>query len=451
MSVRKDLENIFLAGVERVAPESLIKESLFIKGSLLSIRHFGRDLQYDLSSYKAVYVLGFGKAACPMAAALEEILKEKLTRGIVVTKYGFSSPLKKIKVIEAGHPVPDEESLQAASEISALAEEADDETLVFVLVSGGGSSLLALPAAFGPVPLSLDDKQRTTQLLLESGADIHEVNCVRKHCSGIKGGRLAQKIFPAPFVSLILSDVVGDDLRSIASGPVIGDDSTYAEALSIVERYGLKKRLPSSVSVLLKSGADGRAEETPKSGDPIFRRSKNILLGSNIISLQACCKKALDSGYHAMILSSRITGEAREAARFFYGLGRDAQEHGLLGEKPFCLIAGGETTVTVKGTGQGGRNQEMALAFLEEMRKEGIINPSLFFLSAATDGNDGPTDAAGAFADEEILKAALGNKLQPGDFLRENNAYHFFSESGGLFKTGPTQTNVCDIQILIVT
>ena len=451
MDPMKDLETIFLAGVDRADPQKMITRALSLSEEILRIEIPGKSLEYALRDYKKIIVLGAGKAAFPMAAALEEVLGERITRGTVVTKYGFSGKLNRIDILEAGHPIPDDASLRAAREIGELADEADESTLVIVLISGGGSALMASPADFGDVSLTLEDKQAATKLLLESGATINEINCIRKHCSGIKGGRLARKIHPASFVTLILSDVVGDNLNAIASGPTVGDSTTYQEALQIVRRYSLEKRLPSAVLSLLKKGAAGEVEETPEPGSPVFEKGTNVLLGTNFASLEACREKALQLGYNTLILSPRITGEAREAARFYFGLARGVQEHGLLGKIPFCLIAGGETTVTLKGTGKGGRNQEMALAFLEELRKEGAENTSLHFLAASTDGNDGPTDAAGAFASWEIFSRSLKAGLSSSRFLEENDSYTFFDKTGALLKTGATRTNVCDIQIFIVT
>ena len=451
MDPMKDLESIFLAGVDRADPQKMITRALSLSGEVLRIETPGGTLEYSLAEFKKIVVLGAGKAAFPMTHALEEVLGERITRGRIVTKYGFSGRLRHVEILEAGHPIPDESSLRAAQEIGALADEADESTLVIVLISGGGSALLASPADFGDVPLTLADKQAATKLLLESGATINEINCIRKHCSGIKGGRLARRISPASFITLILSDVVGDNLNAIASGPTVGDSTTYEEALAIVRRYALEKRLPPAVLSLLKKGAAGEAEETPEPESPVFENGTNVLLGTNFASLEACREKALQLGYDTLVLSPRITGEAREAARFYYGLARGVQEYGLLGKKPFCLIAGGETTVTLKGEGKGGRNQEMALAFLEELRKEGEENRNLFFLAASTDGNDGPTDAAGAFASWEILSRSRQAGLSSARFLEENDSYTFFDKSGALLKTGATRTNVCDIQIFIVT
>jgi len=451
MDPMKDLKEIFLAGVDRADPEKMITRTISLSKETLRIETLQGPLVYSLSDYKRIIVLGAGKAAFPMASALEKILGERITRGKVVTKYGFSGKLNHIEVLEAGHPIPDEASLRAAQEIGELADEADETTLVIVLISGGGSALLASPADFGEVPLTLSDKQAATKLLLESGATINEINCIRKHCSSIKGGRLARRIFPAAFVTLILSDVVGDNLNAIASGPTVGDSTTYGDALGIVRRYALEERLPASILSLLNKGEAGEAEETPEPGSPVFEKGHNVLLGTNLSSLEACRDKALQLGYDTLILSPRITGEAREAARFYFGLARGVQEHGLLGKVPFCLIAGGETTVTLKGKGKGGRNQEMALAFLEELRKEGIDNRSLFFLAASTDGNDGPTDAAGAFASWEIYLRSREKGISSERFLQENDSYHFFERCEGLLKTGATRTNVCDIQIFIVT
>jgi hydroxypyruvate reductase len=298
--------------------------------------------------------------------------------------------------------------------------------------------------------LTLEDKQATTKILLACGATIQEINCIRKHLSGIKGGRLAALAYPAESVNLILSDVVGDRLDSIASGLAVPDNSTYDEAIRLVNKYEIAGKLPPPAWKVLELGAAGKLPETPKKGDPVFGKVKNILIGSNYGALLAAEKKAKELGYNTVVLSSEVTGEAREAAKFYIGVGRDVLKHDLAVKKPACVIAGGETTVTLKGTGKGGRNQEMALSFLEEIESNPEGSEGIWFLAASTDGNDGPTDAAGAFADLEILAAGKKAGLSIQDSLSRNDSYHYYDKIGFLHKTGPTNTNVCDVQLVIV-
>ncbi len=454
MDVNLELEQIFRAGLERVDPYQMLRQHVTVEAGRLLVSFEGNKLEIDLSRKSNIYVLGTGKAAAPMARAMEELLGDQLSGGIISTKYGHAGPLKKVQTIEAGHPVPDENSLRAGQAMRTLASNFDQGTLVITLVSGGGSALLELlpepQSAESGMRLSLKELQQTTQVLLESGATIDELNCIRKHLSAIKGGQFVRMIQPAQAVNFILSDVVGDRLDAIASGLTVGDPTTYREAVAILEKYNLQQAVPASVGQLLEAGAQGRIPETPKPGDPIFKTSQNVLIGTNAAALQAAAERARQAGYETVLLTSQLAGEAREAAKMLLGLARDFRSRELLAKKPVCVIAGGETTVTVTGTGKGGRNQEMALSFLHEMEKDPAGCEGIYFLSAATDGGDGPTDAAGAFASLELLHKALGNNLAPETYLRNNDAYHFFEKAGGLLKTGPTKTNVCDIQICII-
>jgi hydroxypyruvate reductase len=290
-------------------------------------------------------------------------------------------------------------------------------------------------------------------MLLRSGADIHEINCVRKHLSSIKGGRLARALVPATVLTLILSDVVGDDLDAIASGPTVPDVTTWQDAMDVIKRYRLDGNLPPAVLALLSAGCAGAVSDTVKGDDPAFSKTHNVLIGTNYQSLLAAEAKAIALGYTPLVLTSHLTGEAREAALFFLGIGLDVIANGVPVRPPACIIAGGETTVTLRGKGKGGRNQEMALAFLNGLKKLGIANEGglrLSFLSAGTDGTDGTTDVTGAFASSEILDQAAVLALDSEAFLSNNDSYGFFSRTGGFLATGPTNTNVCDIQILVI-
>jgi hydroxypyruvate reductase len=335
-----------------------------------------------------------------------------------------------------------------------MVDEADASTLVIGLMSGGGSAILPSPLEYGTGQgaegLSLEDKQAATRTLLACGADIREINCIRKHLSGLKGGRLLQRIAPARSLNFILSDVVGDDLSSIASGMTVSDPSTFGDALEIVDRYGIRDRMPPDVLRILERGSAGEIEETLKEEAFAGMGVSNFLIGTNRSALSAAARQAERMGYRVRALTSRIGGEAREVARLLAGIALDVKNEGLLVERPACVIAGGEPVVTLRGKGKGGRNQEMALAFLSEMEGDPDAWRGVFFLAASTDGNDGPTDAAGAFADVDLLLEARRMGIDLRGHLADNDAYRFFDRIGGLLRTGPTNTNVCDLQVLLV-
>jgi glycerate 2-kinase len=394
--------------------------------------------------YKKLGIIGFGKASCPMAKGIEFVLADEIVGGILITKYEHCivpNIPEKISVFEAAHPLPDENGIKGASQIIRLLEEADAETLIVCLISGGGSALLVSPAE----GLNLTEKQLVTDLLLRAGADINELNTVRKHLSRVKGGRLAEIAYPAKVVSLILSDVLGDSLDVIASGPTAPDNSTFSEALKVLEKYELKDRVPSAVLDFLLKGETGLVRETPKEGNQIFELVENVIIGSNQAALQAARTKAESLGCRTEILSSEITGDAGIAAKKLAAEALKRRETKNF-QEPLCLISGGETTVNVKGTGKGGRNMELALSFALEI--DGIIGITL--LSAGTDGTDGPTDAAGAFVDGLTFERANSLELNPRLYLENNDSYNFFKQAGGLYVTGPTGTNVMDIQVIII-
>lgn len=456
-----DARAIFKAAVARVDPVPMVERALRIeKGrggqseELVVGSGDGSDTRYDLGRFDRIWAAGMGKASARMAIGLERVLDQRLSGGIIAVKAGHTEPLGRIRLVESGHPVPDQRSVAAADMIlnfgRSVGTSLGSRDLVIVLVSGGGSSLLCSPAQ----GLVLADKIATTRLLLACGATINEVNCVRKHLSAVKGGWLATALGPAQVLTLVLSDVIGDDLDAIASGPTVPDPTTFADALDIVDRYGLADRLPAAVTSHLRKGATGRPDapaETPKPGDPVFERTKTVLVGTNRMALIAAEEKAKSLGYHTLVLSSRLSGEARELAHAFVGIGKDIAASGFPLQRPACIIAGGESTVTLRGSGTGGRNQEMALAFLLDLGRSPKDGQALTFLSAGTDGNDGPTDAAGAVVDLELYHAAQGAGLDPGAALAANDSYTFFSSAGGHIKTGPTNTNVCDVQVLLVT
>lgn len=457
LNPRLDAEAIFRAAVARVDPAPMVERTLSVvegpAGAELLASTGHEEARYALSSYDRIFATGMGKASARMAAGLERVLGSRLAGGLVAVKEGHVEKLGKIRLLEAGHPVPDERSRAAAAAIldlgSSLGTRLTERDLVIVLVSGGGSAILCAPAA----GLSLADKGATTRLLLGSGATINEVNCLRKHLSAVKGGRLAAALAPATVLTLVLSDVIGDDLDAIASGPTVPDPTSYADALAIARRYGIESSLPPAVAAFLSRGAAGGAgapAETPKPGDPLFARTRTLLVGSNRLALEAAAEEARRRGYASLVLCSRLSGEAREAALLFLGLGKDIAASGFPLRPPACLIAGGETTVTLRGKGRGGRNQEMALSFLAALGRAPKDGESLLFLSGGTDGNDGPTEAAGAWADLPLWRAAREAGLDPEAALADNDSHGFFAAAGGLLVTGPTNTNVCDVQVLLV-
>jgi hydroxypyruvate reductase len=448
------LRKIFEAALTRIDPYRMLVNHARLEGDRLTVAFDGLRHEVDLSLFSRVLVLGCGKASSRMALALEEILGERITGGLVCTKYGHTEPLRRIEQAEAAHPVPDEAGVDAARRMAELARSADADTLVITLISGGGSALLPAPMTYmdggREVRLSLAHKQEVTRALLSCGADIREINCLRKHLSALKGGRLLSLIEPATSLSLILSDVVGDRLDTIASGITAPDESTYAQALAIVDKYGVAGKLPPEALRALQLGASGEIAETPKPGDPAFYRAANLLIGTNHAALLAACEEARGLGYNVAPLTCLLTGEAREVAKFLCGIGLDVRRTGMLVKAPACVILGGETVVTVTGEGKGGRNQEMALAFLAELEHDPERGRGISFLSASTDGTDGPTDAAGAFASGELLARAKAAGLSMQQALKANDSYHFFEALGGLYKTGPTRTNVCDLHMLLV-
>ena len=439
-----DAEDIFRAAVARVDPLAMMRQALGVEGAEMIVTTEIERARYDLTAFDRVLAVGMGKASAPMAVAVEEALGERLAGGLVAVKDACAAPLSRLRVLEAGHPVPDERSSRAALEVLGLGRAVDDRTLVLILISGGGSALLCAPAP----GLAVADKAATTELLLASGATIQEVNCVRKHLSAIKGGRLAAALAPAAVVSLVLSDVMGDDLDAIASGPTVPDPTTWSDAFAVVRRYGLEERLPAPALDVLRRGAAGDIPDTPKPGDALFGRTRNHLVGTNRLALAAAAARAL--GYETLILTSRLVGEARMVAPVLLAIGLDIAASGSPLHRPACLLTGGETTVTVRGRGRGGRNQEMALAFLAALDRAPREKKDLVFLSAATDGGDGPTQAAGAFATAGLLARARASGLDPEAYLADNDSSGFFEAAGGLLTTGPTCTNVCDVQVLIV-
>ncbi len=436
LKLRTDALAIFHASLKAVDPVNAVKKHLRLDGDMLRVG----DRDYDLAEYPHIYVVGCGKAAASMSSALEDILQERISGGIINVKYGYTKSLKYVTINEAGHPIPDEAGVRGTQEILTLLQGLGGNDLVLFVISGGGSALLPLPQD----GISLEEKQRVTRTLLECGASIDEMNAIRKHISKVKGGQLARVAYPATLISLLLSDVVGDRMDVIASGPTVPDESTFEDCMIIVEKYSLN--LPNSVIDLLKRGLNGELEETPKVGDPIFDKTFNLIIGSNILALKAAEQKAEKLGYNTLILSSSIEGETKEIAKVHTAIAKEILARGNPIPKPACIISGGETTVTIKGSGLGGRNQEFVLASAIEIAgmRDTVI------LSCGTDGTDGPTDAAGAIADGFTVQSAKKQGMQPVDYLRNNDAYHFFERLDDLIKTGPTNTNVMDVRLVLV-
>ncbi len=388
-------------------------------------------------------VIGAGKPSAKMAQVVEEVLGDRITDGIVVTKYGHALPLKRIALIEAGHPIPDSTGVLAVRETRALLAGLTEDDVVLCLISGGGSALWPAPAE----GITLEEKQEVTNLLLRAGATIRELNAVRKHLSEMKGGQLARWASPARVISLIMSDVIGDALDFIASGPTAPDTTSFSDALAIVQKYGAD--VPPAILERFQKGARGLVPETPKPGDPIFKHVDNHIIANNRLLIDAASEKARELNFKTLILGTEVEGEAKDIGRFFAAIARETARSGNPIQAPACILAAGETTVTVRGHGLGGRNQEMALAWAISMASRPSPGTSCF-ASVATDGSDGPTSAAGGLVDPFTCARAVELGLMPLKFLRSNDSSNFLKSTGDLIITGPTQTNLMDLQILLV-
>lgn len=433
--IRLDAWGIVRAALAAVDPRACVRRALVRHGDLF----WTGTNSYDVHR---VRVVGMGKAAGAMARAAEEILADRIDTGLVVTADGYWTPTDRVEVIEAGHPVPDERGLDAARRIVDLVDDAEEGDLVVVLISGGGSALLTFPAD----GLSLSDLAKTNELLLRSGAPIAAMNAVRKHLDQLKGGQLARRAAPARVLALILSDVPGDPLDVIASGPTVPDPTTYADAEQILQDYGLWDKVPPSVREHLARGAAGEAVETPKPGDPLFARVGNVLVGTGSMAAEAAVAEGEARGYHGLILTTTLVGEAREAGKVIASLAQEVVRFGRPVPPPGLLVAAGETTVTVRGGGKGGRNQELALsAAIGIAGLEGVVVCAL-----GTDGRDGPTSAAGAIVDGKTVDRANRSGINVHDALRQNDSHRALDASDDLVITGPTGTNVGDLCFVLV-
>ena len=435
---RRNARAIFDAGVGAADPALLVERHLQLEGQMLRA---GERL-YDLTKHGDLYLVGAGKATARMALAVEALLGQRLTGGIIVVKQGERIPLEKIEVFEAGHPVPDQAGVNATESIIGLLRQTQKTDLILCLISGGASALLSSPVE----GLTLQDKQQTTQALLKCGARIQEVNAIRKHISKVKGGRLAELVYPATVLSLVLSDVIDDSMDTIGSGPTTPDSSTFADCLSILDRYHIREMIPVAVTSYLKNGAAGEIAETPKPSDPIFQKVQNLLIGNNRLAVAAAKEKADALGYHTLILSTSIEGEARKVAIDHVAMARDVLSGFSPLRRPVCIISGGETTVTIRGDGLGGRNQEFALAAAIEI--DGLEEVVVF--SGGTDGSDGPTDAAGGIVDGTTVQRGRDEGLDARSYLERNDSYPFLKTVGDLLITGPTLTNVMDLRLVLI-
>ncbi len=434
-----DALQIFNAAVASVMPINLLQQHLHIDKNNLRI---GTRV-VELHTINKLLVIAVGKAAAAMAVQAEQLLTEAITAGICVTKYQHSLPLKKLKLLEAGHPIPDEKSIQAGAKILLLLKNLTEKDVVLVLLSGGASALIEdLPEG-----LVLKNVQQAVDSLMRCGASIHEINTVRKHLSKLKGGGLARAAFPAQVHTLVLSDVVGDNLDVIASGPTVPDTSSFADAIAVLDKYKLWESIPVNIQQHLHKGLKNEIDETPKVNDTIFEKCFTTIIGSNKIALLAAAREAKSLGYHTNIFKNNADDNTEQLARTM--VKQLADYSGML---PACFLAGGETTLEVTGSGMGGRNQHFVLCALDEMLN--LYQPyknNLTVLSAGTDGTDGPTDATGAIADLKSYKSIPDIKPTLNKALTEFDSYNFFEKNYGLIKTGATQTNVMDIMMVIIS
>jgi hydroxypyruvate reductase len=434
---------IMAAALDAVDPAKAVERFLQRNGSQLTID----DQNYDLSAYNRVFLIGFGKASIPMGEAAAEILGGYLSEGLLITKAKpkeskFAISKRKMAIFEGGHPVPDHRSLAGAQKIVDLLSTTTENDLVICLISGGGSALLTFP-----IPgVSLDDIQNLTKSLLGCGATINEINCLRKHLSQVKGGQLAQLAAPAQIATLILSDVVGDPLDVIASGPTVPDPTSFAEALGILDKFAIGDQISTTIMETLQRGTRKEISDTPKVGDPIFERVHNTIIGNNYLAAKAAIHLATVEGFNTLLLTTSLQGEARQAGKMLSAIAKQVIATGEPIPPPACIVVGGETTVTILGDGLGGRNQEVALGAVTELADL----PDIMLITLATDGDDGPTDAAGAVVTGETLQRAETAGMDPTEFLQRNASYDFFEPLGDLLIPGPTQTNVNDLTFLII-
>jgi glycerate-2-kinase len=436
MDKRETAIEIFLSGVESVKPDNLIKRYVSIKQNSLQIE----NITFDLSAIKDIYVVGAGKASAKMAQAVEAILGSRITEGHIITKYDHSVPLKIVKITEAGHPVPDENGIKGTEQILSIVNKAEKDDLVICLISGGGSALLADV----PEGCTLSDLKAINNILLRTGANITEMNCIRKHLSKVKGGQLAKAASPAIVVSLILSDVIGDPLDVIASGPTAPDPTTFDYAIKIINNYKIENEIPEKIYRVLQEGLEKKRQETLKESDEVLLRTHNLIIGTNILALKTAKEKAESSGYETQIMTNKLNGDVTDVANYIVGAAKNIKKEKI--SKKICLLFAGEPTIKVTGKGSGGRNQHLALI------TTGLLKdvPGITILSGGTDGSDGPTDATGAVVDAFTSENASNLHLDIEKYIANCDSYNFFKKAGGLIITGPTQTNVMDLMVALI-
>lgn len=437
MNTRDKAEAIFKAAVRSVLPSVLIPEKVMIENDNLVVS----GNVFNLKDLNNIYIIGAGKATALMTAEIEKTFGNRITGGHIVVKYGHSCPLKYIEVTEAGHPVPDDNGFKATRKILEIASQATEDDLVLCLISGGGSALLA----DHPEGASPSDMMKLNELLVNCGASISEINAVRKHLSKVKGGQLARAVYPATLISIILSDVPGDKLEVIASGPTSPDTTTYSQAIEVLKNYNIESSMPGNLLNYLVEGKSGIHPETPGPGDKIFSSTTNILIGTNRSALEAARMKALEYNFNAVIVDDKLQGDTASVAEYLVetALRLRADENAV---KSVCLLFGGETTIRMTGAGKGGRNQHLAL-LCSVLLKD---HPGITILAGGTDGNDGPTDAAGAVVDSKTCEMAFTKNLIPEEYIDSFASYDFFKKAGGHIITGPTMTNVMDVIVVIV-
>ena len=433
---KRILRSLLDAGLEACNPAQAIADTLHLHNNRLH----AQDFQYDLTHYDRVMCVGAGKASARMAMALEQVLGNRLEGGLVIVPDEYGAPCHKVRILEAAHPIPDGRGVKATKQLLTLTQSLSQHDLLIVLLSGGASSLLCAPSA----GLTLADKQRTTRLLLRSGATIQEMNVIRKHVSAIKGGQLIQST-PATILTLIMSDVIGDDLPTIGSGPTVIDPSTFKDAIDILQQYSIWSKVPESVQRHLQQGLAKTIPAPLKLTRQQTLRNRHIILANNRQALEGVAKTAKQLALKPFILPYPLQGEAKEIGSILGGLARDLVEFGNPVHPPACLIAGGEPTVTVNGKGQGGRAQECVLAAAQELA--GLTN--VFVAGLGTDGTDGPTDVAGAVVDGKTVQRAMKKRLSIEQALHEHDSYTFFQQIRGHIMTGPTGTNVNDIYLIV--
>ncbi|HOT58444.1 MAG TPA: DUF4147 domain-containing protein [Spirochaetales bacterium] len=448
---REQAVAIIEAAVQHAKPSNLIQQCLYVQNGKLCVSTEQLTKNFDLSRYQRLLVTGFGKASATSASVIESLLGDYVSGGLIAVNKPNAVPLKKIQSVYGSHPIPDLSSINASKALLNFARQCTEDTLVINLISGGGSSILCAPYTDAMHHITLEEKAYITKKLLSCGASIKEINAVRKHLSMIKGGNLAKVFYPAEVLSLIISDVIGDDISTIASGPTAPDPTTWVDAFGILQKYELIPETPQSIIRLFHHGLRNLVPDTPKEGDIIFSKNTNLIIGSNRLACTYAIETAKLLGYRTLYLGSRIAGDVHKEARAFWRIVLQYAKQAAHSSQPICIIAGGEPTVEVAGTGKGGRAQEFALTFLNEMASApNEIISKITLLTAATDGIDGITDAAGAFADSRTIESMKQIGLEPVQFIKHNDSYSFFKNCNSIYVSGATGTNVNDIYLALI-